>query len=109
MSAARSSRHESTELSAPPADIAELRSRRRHARRTQRLARVDVGLGVAAALVLLIASPGLAIAGLIAALVLAACVISALVQRRRRRRRRRAAISVTAPRRSAGASARRRA
>ncbi len=106
MSATRSSQRESTELSPPPADIAELRSRRRQARRTRRLARVDVGLGVTAALVLLIASPGLAITGLIAALMLAACAISALV---RRRRRRHAASSVTKPRRSAGASARRRA
>lgn len=86
MSAARQSRREPAQLAPPPAGIAELRMRRRQARRTRRLARVDVGLGAFGALVLLIASPGLAITGLIALLVLATCLISALVQRRIRRR-----------------------
>ena len=86
MSAARPSRQHPTELAPAPADIADLRARRRQARRRRRLARVDVGLGVAAALVLLLASPGLAITGLVAALVLAACAISVLVERRTRRR-----------------------
>ena len=85
MSAARPSRQRPVELAPPLADIAELRTRRRQARRKRRLARVDLGLGVAAAVVLLIASPGLAITGLIAALVLAVCVISILAQRRMRR------------------------
>ncbi len=86
MSAARSSRQRPTELAPPPADISALRMRRRQARRRRRLARVDVGLGLAGALTLLIASPGLAVTGLIAALVLAACVVSFLAQRRRSRR-----------------------
>jgi len=85
MNAARPSRQEPPELARAPADIGELRARRREARRRRRLARVDVGLGVAAALVLLIASPGLAITGLVAGLVLAVLVVSAVVQRRRRR------------------------
>jgi hypothetical protein len=47
---------------------------------------VDLGLGVAGALVLLIATPGLAIAGLLAGAVLIACVASFVVERRRRTR-----------------------
>ncbi len=105
MSAAHSSRQRPTELAPPPADISALRMRRRQARRRRRLARVDVGLGVAGALVLLIASPGLAITGLIAALVLAACGISILAQRRMRRRVPRASQA----RRGTGSSVRRRA
>ncbi len=93
MSATRPSRPSSrhprqplTELAPPPADLGALRARRRQARRRRRLARVDVGLGVAGAIVLLIVSPGLAITGLVAALVLAVCGISSLVQRRMRGR-----------------------
>lgn len=86
MSAARPSEHAPAELARAPADIAELRARRRQARRTRRLARVDLGLGVGAGLALLLASPGLAITGLIAALVLAVCVMSGVAQRRTRRR-----------------------
>jgi Flp pilus assembly protein TadB len=74
------------EMAPPPADIARLRARRRDARRRRRLARVDLGLGVAGALVLLIATPGLAISGLLAGVVLAACVASFVVERRRRKR-----------------------
>jgi hypothetical protein len=91
MSAARPSRQSSrhaAERAPAPAAIVDLRSRRREARRRRRLARVDLGLGVAGALVLLIASPGLAITGLVAVLVLAACFVSALVGRRARRRSR---------------------
>lgn len=69
-----------------PADISELRARRRFARRKRTLARVDLGLGVVGALVLVIASPGLAITGLIAMLVLAVCGLSFLVPRLIRRR-----------------------
>jgi len=105
LSAARQSHQEPARVTPAPADIAELRTRRRQARRMRRLARVDVGLGVFGALVLLIASPGLAITGLIAVLVLAACVISALVQRRIHRRA--ATAHQATP--SAGASTRRRA
>ncbi|HSZ14733.1 MAG TPA: hypothetical protein VK790_11935 [Solirubrobacteraceae bacterium] len=82
MSATRPSRQPTRELAPPPADLAGLRARRRAARRRRKLARLDVGLGVAGALVLLLVSPGLAITGLIAVLVLAACLVSALLGRR---------------------------
>lgn len=86
MSTARASRERATERAPLPADIATLHARRREARRRRRLTRVDLGLGIAAALVLLIASPGLAVTGLISALVLAACAISVFAQRRMRGR-----------------------
>ena len=70
---------------ARPADISALRQRRLQARRRRRLARVDVGVGVLAGLMLLILSPGLAISGAIALLVLVVCAGSVLLQRRRRR------------------------
>jgi hypothetical protein len=66
--------------------VAELRARRRLARRRQRVARIDLGLGVLGAIVLLLATPGLAITALIALLVLALCALSVIVERRRRRR-----------------------
>jgi Flp pilus assembly protein TadB len=72
------------------ADISSLRARRRTARRRTRLARMDLGLAVATALVLLIATPGLAIAGLIAGVALVVCAASFAVERRRRRRARQA-------------------
>ncbi len=90
MSAARPSRQRPIELAPPPAEMTELRQRRRRARRKRRLARVDLALGVAAALVLLIASPGLAITGVIALFVLAVCIASVFVQRRTRLRAARA-------------------
>jgi hypothetical protein len=94
MSAARSPRHRAPEFerAAAPADIAELRARRRGARRRRRLARVDVGLGVGCGLVLLIASPGLAVTGLIAGLVLLVCLISIVIGRRRAGSARRPAV-----------------
>ena len=70
---------------AAPRDISLLHARRREARRKRRLLRVDVGVGLVLAIVLLIATPGLAIAALLAGLMLALCVGSAVVQRRRRR------------------------
>lgn len=113
MSAARSSRHRPAEPRSAPADIAELRARRREARRRRRLARVDLGLGMAGALVLLIASPGLAITGLIAAVVLAVCGLSVFKERHARRRapqapqaRRRAGDSSVGPSPSVGGAAR---
>lgn len=70
----------------PPArGMAELQARRRHARRRRRLLRVDVGLGLLVALLLLIAGPGLAIAALVAAGLLLACVSSWAFERRRGR------------------------
>ena len=74
------------------ADIPRLRARRREARRRSRLARLDLGLGLIAALVLLLASPGLAMTGVIVLIVLAICALSVplegrLRQRGQRRRR----------------------
>jgi multisubunit Na+/H+ antiporter MnhB subunit len=65
--------------------MSQLRARRREARRRQRVARIDLGLGVFAALVLLLASPGLAITGLIVLAVLLVCAISLVHERRSRR------------------------
>jgi len=75
-------------------DISRLRARRREARRHQRLARVDVGLGVIGALVLLLATPGLAITAIVALAVLALCLLSVVLERRALRRSKR----VRAPR-----------
>jgi hypothetical protein len=47
---------------------------------------LDLGLGVLGAIVLIVATPGLAISGLIALLVLAACALSFILERRRRLR-----------------------
>jgi hypothetical protein len=66
--------------------MTQLHARRRQARRRRRLARLDLGLGVLGALVLLIATPGLAITALVALLVLALCLLSVAVERRRRAR-----------------------
>jgi hypothetical protein len=70
-------------------------SRRRDARRRRHLARVDLGLGVVGAVVLLVATPGLAITGLVALIVLVFCLLAFVAERRgwsprRRWRRRRA-------------------
>jgi Flp pilus assembly protein TadB len=70
---------------ASPRDIARLRARRRAALRRRRLLRVDLGLGVFVAIVLLVATPGLAIAAIMAGLLLALCVLSVVLERRRRR------------------------
>jgi peptidoglycan/LPS O-acetylase OafA/YrhL len=70
----------------PRADMLQRGARRREARRRRRLARIDLVLGAAVALLVLLLSPGLAIAGLIALLVLAACVASLVLERRRRSR-----------------------
>jgi hypothetical protein len=86
MSVARHSRQTPARVAPAPADMSALRQRRLLARRRRRLARVDVGVGVAAGLMLLIISPGLAVSGLIALLVLAACAGSLFAQRRMRRR-----------------------
>jgi hypothetical protein len=70
----------------PVRDVAELRARRRQALRRRRLARLDVGLGVAAAIVLLLATPGLAITALIALGLLLLCLATIVFERRTRRR-----------------------
>jgi ABC-type bacteriocin/lantibiotic exporter with double-glycine peptidase domain len=48
---------------------------------------IDLTIALVAMIVLVIVSPGLAIVGLVALLVLAGCGLSFLVQTRRRRRR----------------------
>jgi peptidoglycan/LPS O-acetylase OafA/YrhL len=66
--------------------MARLRARRRAARRRRRLLRIDLALGVLAAVVALIVSPGLAIASLFALAALAACALSMLLAHVRRTR-----------------------
>jgi hypothetical protein len=56
----------------------------RHARRRRINAQVDVSIGVLIALVVLLAAPGLAIVALMAAVALAACLVSLGIERRRR-------------------------
>jgi hypothetical protein len=70
----------------PPHDHARLRARRVASGRSRRrrLARIDAAIGLLIAVVLLLASPGLAIAGIVALLLLAACGISLLWRRLRR-------------------------
>jgi hypothetical protein len=88
MSAERSPRGRtgaSTDLAYRRPEMTQLRARRSAARRRRRLARVDLGIGVFVALVLLLASAGLAIAGLIAFAALLACGASVLIERRRAR------------------------
>jgi Flp pilus assembly protein TadB len=90
MSAARSSGRRPVESrGAPqrPREITHLQARRRAANRRRRLLRLDIGVGVFVAIVLLIATPGLAIAGILGIVMLAVCVGSVLVERRRRRKR----------------------
>ena len=72
----------------PTRDMAELRERRARSRRRTRLARLDLGIGVFAAIFLLILSPGLAITGLVAVLLLVGVFGSIFIQRRRIRRAR---------------------
>jgi hypothetical protein len=67
--------------------MSQLRFRRREARRRRRLARVDLGLGVLGAIVLLLLTPGLAIAALLGLVIVALCVASVVFERRRSRRR----------------------
>lgn len=71
----------------PPRDIGELRARRQWARRRTRLARIDLGLGVAAAILVSLLSPGVAITAIIAVIVLLAVLASVLVEHRARKRR----------------------
>jgi len=65
----------------------EVRARRRRARERRRLARLDVAIGAFVALLLLIVSPGLAITGLVALLMLAAVLTSLAISHRRARQR----------------------
>jgi hypothetical protein len=67
---------------AEPRDMSHLRARRLQARRRQRLLRVDLGLGVLGAIILLLATPGLAIAAIFALALLLLCVLSIVLERR---------------------------
>ena len=75
-----------------PADLAMLRARRRAARRRSRLARLDVAIGLLAAIVLLAVSPDLAMTAVIAIGLLVTCVVWVAAERRLRRRRARSEI-----------------
>jgi Flp pilus assembly protein TadB len=105
VSATRPSRQTSQRQGSPPQsrDVSQLRARRRQARRRRRLARLDLGLGVLGAIVLIVATPGLAISGLIALIVLAACAVSFILERRRRVRADREREPVRASRAEASA------
>lgn len=67
---------------------AALRLRRRDAQRRRGLLRLDVALGVLAAIIVFLATPGIAIAAIVALLALVAIITSVMVERRRARRRR---------------------
>lgn len=69
-------------------DSGELRLRRREALRERHLLRRDVALGAIAGIVLLIVTPGVAYAAILALLALLVCGFSLAVGRRRARRRR---------------------
>jgi Flp pilus assembly protein TadB len=68
-----------------PRGISQLHARRREANRRRRLFRLDIGLGVLLAIVLLLATPGLAIAAILAGALVLGCAVSVVIQRRRRR------------------------
>lgn len=89
MNATRSSRQPRTgPAGRPPVrDFSPRRDRGGKARRRTRLARLDVALGIVAAIVLILATPGLAISTLVAVVVLVVCGLSALAGRAVRRRR----------------------
>lgn len=70
----------------PSRDMVQLRSRRREVHRRRRLLRVDLGLGLLGALVLLIVTPGVAIAALLALGLIVLCILSVVLERRRSRR-----------------------
>jgi Flp pilus assembly protein TadB len=69
-----------------PRDLSQLHARRRQERRRRNLARLDVGLGLACAVVLIVATPGLAITALVALLVLLVCGLSFVLERSLTRR-----------------------
>ena len=88
--------------SGAPRDPGALRARHRSARRRRRVARLDVAIGLVLALVLVLATPGLAIAAVIALLVLAICLASVLLERLSGRRRRAAPEEPDGPLRERG-------
>jgi Flp pilus assembly protein TadB len=69
-----------------PREISQLRARRRALNRRRRLFRLDLAAGVLVAIILLVATPGLAIAALVAGVMLLACLVSVIFERRRHRR-----------------------
>jgi Flp pilus assembly protein TadB len=69
-----------------PRDLSQLHARRRQERRRRNLARLDVGLGLLCAVVLIVATPGLAITALVALLVLVVCGLSFVLERSLTRR-----------------------
>jgi Flp pilus assembly protein TadB len=69
-----------------PSDLSRLQARRRQARRRRNLARLDVGLGLGCAIVLILAAPGLAVTAIVALLVLVACGLSFVLERSLTRR-----------------------
>ncbi len=73
-------------LSPAPDRAGERRARRREEHRRRRLLRVDLGAGVLTGIVLLLATPGLAIAGLVAVALVGLCAASIVRERRRLRR-----------------------
>lgn len=70
----------------PNRESAPARRQRRRARSRRQLVRLDVAIGVLAAVILLIISPGLAVTGFIALLLLLAVFASIAIERRRRMR-----------------------
>jgi hypothetical protein len=69
-----------------PRDLSRSQARRRQSRRRRNLARVDVGLGLVCAVVLILATPGLAITAVVALLVLVVCGLSFVLERSLTRR-----------------------
>ncbi|HEX4187212.1 MAG TPA: hypothetical protein VHY83_04865 [Solirubrobacteraceae bacterium] len=66
----------------PDHDAPSRLARRRDARRRRHLARVDLALGIVGAVVLVVATPGLAITGLVALIVLVLCLLTFVAERR---------------------------
>ena len=66
----------------PAPDAARRAARRHAAQRRRHVARVDLGLGVLGAVVLILATPGLAITALVALIVLVLCLVTFVAERR---------------------------
>ena len=79
----RDGRGQNGDLAKLRPDMTQLHARRRAARRRTRTARIDLGLGLFGAMILLITSPGLAITLLIVTTILLLCGISVFRDRRR--------------------------
>jgi peptidoglycan/LPS O-acetylase OafA/YrhL len=88
-------------MAEPSRDMSHVRARRREARLRRRAARLDVGVGLFGAIVLIIVTPGLAVAAIFALLALALCALSVVLERRKRSRVR-ASPRSRRPGRSAG-------